>query len=313
MTEAMAAKVFISYRRDDTKYQARMIHSAFCKALPSDHVFMDVRSIPPGANFRKILKEGVNQCEVLLALIGPGWIDAHDPKTKRRRLDNQSDFVRIEIGEALARGIPVVPVLLDDASIPDKGSLPDELKELVDRQAEFVNFRTFETDVDRLIKGLGLIQDVGHIVQQPIQPESPRRPPIKISSDRGKVCFDYSTNNGVVTVGEADCLFQIAFSGSSKKDIQLMSRGRTRRSNLRKIARVRAVPPGNTLRFDKYDSTSDLYRIGIGETFLAENEHGYFIQGKIVDVRKETHGSDRDEVTFQYQININGSAEFISL
>src|SRR5262245_47295605 len=107
----MTAKVFISYRRDDSRYQARMIHAAFCKAIPRDHIFIDVDSIQPGANFRKILKDRVNQCEVLLALIGPGWIDASDPQTKQRRVDNPSDFVRIEISEALARDIPVVPVL----------------------------------------------------------------------------------------------------------------------------------------------------------------------------------------------------------
>jgi hypothetical protein len=58
-----------------------MIHAAFCKAIPSDHVFMDVDSIEPGTNFPKILKNWVEQCEVLLALIGPGWIDARDLKT----------------------------------------------------------------------------------------------------------------------------------------------------------------------------------------------------------------------------------------
>jgi Hsp70 protein/TIR domain len=157
----MAAKVFISYRREDSRYQARMIHLAFCKAIPSDHVFMDVDSIPPGANFRKTLKGWVDECEVLLALIGPGWIDARDPKTKGRRLDNRNDFVRIEIGEALARGIPVVPVLLDGTEMPDVGLLPEDLKELVDRQAEFVEFRTFEADVDRLIRKLGLSQAAG--------------------------------------------------------------------------------------------------------------------------------------------------------
>jgi hypothetical protein len=76
----MATKVFISYRREDSRYQARIIHAAFCKAIPIDHVFMDVDSIAPGANFRKILKDWVDQCEVLLALIGPGWIYARDPK-----------------------------------------------------------------------------------------------------------------------------------------------------------------------------------------------------------------------------------------
>jgi formylglycine-generating enzyme required for sulfatase activity len=152
----MAAKVFISYRRDDAKYQAHMIHAAFRRTVPHDNVFIDIDSIRPGENFRKILKDGVNQCELLLALIGPGWIDATDPKTARRRLDNPSDFVRIEIGEALARGIPVVPVLLDGTPLPDSDLLPDDLKELVDRQAEFVEYRTFDADVERLIKRLGL-------------------------------------------------------------------------------------------------------------------------------------------------------------
>jgi uncharacterized protein (DUF2252 family) len=151
----MAAKVFISYRRDDSKYQARMIHAAFCRVIPSDHVFMDVDTIRPGENFRQVIQGWVNQCEVLLALIGPEWIDASDPKTKRRRLDNPSDFVRVEIGEALVRRIPVVPVLLDDTQMPDVSLLPDELKELVERQAEFVEYRTFDTDVERLIERLG--------------------------------------------------------------------------------------------------------------------------------------------------------------
>src|SRR6266446_9067033 len=174
---SMGAKVFISYRRDDTRYQARMIHAAFCQVIPRDHVFMDVDSIPPGANFRKILKDWVDQCEVLLALIGPGWVDASDPKTKQRRLDNPSDFVRIEIGEALARDIPVVPVLLDGTPMPDINLLPDNLKGLVDRQAVFVEYRTFDTDVERLIRQLNLSQGIGPTssLQEPTEQVSAER------------------------------------------------------------------------------------------------------------------------------------------
>jgi hypothetical protein len=67
--------------------------------------------------------------------------------------------VRIEIGEALARDIPVVPVLIDGTPMPDVGLLPKDLKGLVDRQAEFVEYRTFDADVQRLIKKLGLSKD----------------------------------------------------------------------------------------------------------------------------------------------------------
>lgn len=149
----------MSYRRDDSKWQARPIHEAFCRAVPRDHVFMDIDSIPPGANFRKTLKAWVDQCDVLLALIGPGWIDAADPRTGRRRLENPSDLVRIEIGEALARDIPVVPVLLDGAPMPEAERLPGDLKELADRQAELVEFRTFDADAQRLIRKLRVGED----------------------------------------------------------------------------------------------------------------------------------------------------------
>ena len=152
----MTAKVFISYRRNDSKYQARIIHAAFCQVLPREHVFMDVDSIQPGSDFRKLLKGWVDECEILLALVGTGWIDAIDPNTGQRRLENANDFVRIEVSAALARDIPVVPVLLDGTPMPTADALPNELKGLVDRQAEFVDYRTFDSDVERLITRLRL-------------------------------------------------------------------------------------------------------------------------------------------------------------
>ena len=147
-------RVFISYRRDDAKWQAREIYRSLVQVLPRDHVFMDIDSIPPGANFRKILNDWVVQCEVLLALIGPGWMDATDPKTGQRRLDNPRDFVRIEIGEALAREIPVVPVLIDGAPLPDSDLLPADLKGLVDRQAVFPDRNRFMGYAARVMRGL---------------------------------------------------------------------------------------------------------------------------------------------------------------
>ena len=114
---------------------------------------MDTLSIPIGSDFRKILKGWVNRCDVLLALIGPGWVDATDERTGQRRLMNPGDFVRIEIAESLKRTIPVVPVLLDREPMPIC-AFPDDLKELADRSAEFLDFERFDDDVARLIRKL---------------------------------------------------------------------------------------------------------------------------------------------------------------
>jgi len=152
----MSKKVFISYRREDAKWQAREIYRALTQVLPRDKVFMDVDSIPPGADFVDVLEGWVDECDIMLALIGTGWINVVDPKSGRRRLENPNDFVRIEVRRGLERKIHVVPVLLDGAPIPDVDQLPDDLKRLVRRNAEFVEHRTVDTDVERLIKRLGL-------------------------------------------------------------------------------------------------------------------------------------------------------------
>jgi hypothetical protein len=92
----------------------------------------------------------------LLALIGLNWLSAADPATGRRRLDDPNDFVRIEIRAALAREIPVVPILLDGALMPKFDQLPEDMRKLVNSQGEFVELRTFDPDVERIIKKLGI-------------------------------------------------------------------------------------------------------------------------------------------------------------
>lgn len=161
----MSKKVFISYRREDSRYQAREIYEAFCRALPAGTVFMDVDSIPPGADFVSILEGWVKQCDILLALIGPGWLKSLDPRTGLPRLENPLDFVRIEICGALARDIPVVPVLVDTDEVPLADQLPEDMRALPRRHAQFVSFRTFDTDVAGLIARLR-IKDGGGVSEQ---------------------------------------------------------------------------------------------------------------------------------------------------
>ena len=84
--------------------------------------------------------------DIVLAPIGPGWAGNTDPKTGQRRLEDPKDFVRIEICAALSRTIPVIPVLLDNAPMPNAEQLPEDMRKLVGRQAGFVGYRTFDAD-----------------------------------------------------------------------------------------------------------------------------------------------------------------------
>ena len=121
--------VFVSYRRGDAEGQARALSLELVRLLGKDSLFMDVDSIALGRDFRQVLQEHLSSCDVMLALIGPGWIDAKDGSGKRR-LESPTDFVRQEIAAALKRNIPVIPVLLQGAQIPPPERLPDDLKDL---------------------------------------------------------------------------------------------------------------------------------------------------------------------------------------
>src|SRR5262249_4530626 len=121
-----------------------------------------------------VIRGWVQKCDVLLALVGPKWAESTDPKTGLRRLDNPDDFVRIEIVAALNRGIPVVPVLLDDAPMPNRDQVPQDLRPLLGRNAEFVSYRTFDTDVERLIKKLSPGQFAEQIKQVEVAPSEMR-------------------------------------------------------------------------------------------------------------------------------------------
>ena len=147
----MAPKLFISYRRDDSAGHAGRVHDRLQREFGRDLLFMDVDSIPLGTNFVKVIGDEVAKCDALLALIGPGWLDAHDEKGKRR-LENPDDFLRVEIGPALKRGIRVVPILLEGTRVPKADQLPDDLKELAFRNALEVRHASFPQDMDRLIR-----------------------------------------------------------------------------------------------------------------------------------------------------------------
>lgn len=79
----MVAKVFISYRRDDSAGHAGRVHDRLEREFGRDLLFMDVDAIPLGANFVKVLADEVAKCDVLLAIIGPGWLDARDEAGNR--------------------------------------------------------------------------------------------------------------------------------------------------------------------------------------------------------------------------------------
>lgn len=149
-------KIFISYRREDSRDICGRITDRLTANFGRDSVFIDVDSIPFGADFREYIDSWIKDCDTVLVVIGRRWHGVSD--TPEPRIWESTDLVRIEVEAALAAEIPVIPVLVGGASMPLGESLPLGLQGLVFRQAVQIDsdFR-FHQDVDRLVEGLTAI------------------------------------------------------------------------------------------------------------------------------------------------------------
>jgi tetratricopeptide (TPR) repeat protein len=108
-------RVFINYRREDTKEVARALHSELERVLGRGAAFLDHKEIEPGASFPEALKREVEQADVVLVLVGPRWLTLQSADGVRR-LDEPDDWVRTEIELALRTRKWIVPVLVDGAA-----------------------------------------------------------------------------------------------------------------------------------------------------------------------------------------------------
>lgn len=144
--------IFISYRREDRPGFAGRLAEALEQTFGEDRVFRDVEDIPPGQDFVEVIEDRLRNVDVLLAMIGPGWLGAS--RGGERRLEQADDFVRIEIASALASGKPVWPVLVDGAKMPVESDLPEPLRALSRRQAVILTEFGWKDDVARLVTAL---------------------------------------------------------------------------------------------------------------------------------------------------------------
>ena len=148
-----AFNIFISYRRSDSEGYAGRLYDQLTRPFGAENIFMDVDTVAPGQDFQEALLTAITRCEVLLAVISPGWLAAKNVRGKRR-IDDEEDWVRIEIADALSIGKWVIPLLFGGAAMPREQDLPAPLKPLARRQAMPLRHDRFQADAADLIKAL---------------------------------------------------------------------------------------------------------------------------------------------------------------
>lgn len=163
------AGIFISYRQADAKAWAIGLRDDLAKVFSEDQVFLDKDVLGPG-NWREQLQRALEQCSVVLVVIGKQWLTIADGH-QRPRISLPDDVHRQEIALALShRGVTVIPILVDEAAMPKVKQLPKDIRRLTDQQAYKVGDTKVrrKADLEELVKGIAAISG---LVPRPVDSE----------------------------------------------------------------------------------------------------------------------------------------------
>jgi hypothetical protein len=149
------AKIIISYRRSDSDVFAGRVHDQIVSRYGDQSAFIDVDNIPFGKDFRVHIQEELANADAILVIVGPKWLGS---KGGRSRIMDAADPVRIEVETALSRGLPTIPILVGNATMPRPEQLPETLKDFPFLNAAQVDTsRDFHRDLNRVIAAIDQI------------------------------------------------------------------------------------------------------------------------------------------------------------
>ena len=144
-------RIFINYRHEDVPFAASALYRELKGRFGAENIFFDAGTLRPGMEFlEEITSRLSGTAGAFLALIGPEWLPTME--VHRRRGDN--DYVAQEIDLGMRNGWTVIPVLLNDAPLPEGRDLPLAIKALPRHHVARVRQTSLDADVEDLIARL---------------------------------------------------------------------------------------------------------------------------------------------------------------
>ena len=145
--------VFVNYRTHDAEDVAVTIENDLSHRFGSDRIFRASKSLEPGENYPRALLRNARTCPVLVAVIGPHWLD--QASNGRNRLDDPEDWVRREILAAFEAGACVIPVIVGRTTLRlSEEQLPDALKELAECHSIRYDYQNASESLEKLSRSI---------------------------------------------------------------------------------------------------------------------------------------------------------------
>ena len=130
--------LFISYRRSDSEQVAGRIFDFLSDRYGEEHIFFDTEAIPGAVDFRRRIQSAIDESSSVLAIIGPDWVRKQTSNKSFfpwRRNRNSTDFVEVEIEAAIRCRVPIIPLLVSDANMPEGEDLAPSIRSIVNLNA----------------------------------------------------------------------------------------------------------------------------------------------------------------------------------
>jgi len=259
----MAAGIFISYRRDESRHAAGRLADDLAQAFGPESIFRDIEGIEPGLDFTQSLEKALRSCVVMLVLIGPRWLDMRDAQG-RRRLDQDGDWIRQEIATALKRDdVRVIPVLLEGAALPEADQLPADMQPLVRRQAFELADGRWRGDLQRLVDALARVPG---LQRRPEPAAAPAAAPAAVAAGPAARAKPMLVGAALGVVGLIAVAVWLDSDGGGEAPLEYEPPAAG-------LPAVSAAPPqGGALQAAEPPDVSGLWRTNTGETYDFEQD-----------------------------------------
>ncbi len=176
-------KIFISYRRADDPAAAWRVRDRLATDFDDANIFFDVNNLRPGQLFDEILAKALAECDVLVAILGPRWIELLNARTissptnashvfsksfwrRPPAMTSERDYVREEIAQALKRKIVIIPVRVGCdgqlQQLPRSDALPEDIRGFVSYQSHNVAHERFKSGMEVLAKSIAEFLGLAH-------------------------------------------------------------------------------------------------------------------------------------------------------
>lgn len=308
----MSYQVFISYSHDNDEHKNWVLQLARRLMSNGVDVIFDRWNLTLGQDVASFMENGLSTAKRVLCVCSEIYVDKANNKNSGVGYEKQ--IMTAELMDNLNTGW-IIPIIRNNGS---SLKLPIFLKGRL-----YINFENdifYESNYEKLLRNLldepvlpvpplgdNPFQNIKEFSKQKFIPSNEK---YTSPAKEGIVNFDYSNNNGKYFIGDAELMFELAFSKSSDYNIQLYN-------DPKSIKSVAIVNDRDNIKSIKdarnYDTSSRVRRPNVNQIAIIQNVNGFYAAIKILSIKDDTRGHLNDEVTFEYLIQTNGTPDFTTI